>query len=141
MAEQRVSARPLPVRDELNRHYWDGAQRGELVLLRCASCATYVHPPQRPCPQCRHETLEPTAVSGRGHVYSWSVMHTPGNPGFDSELPYTVLVVELQEQAHLITIGNLLDGDPSELRIDAPVEVCFEKVNDDVTLPQWRLVR
>ena len=136
-----MTKRPLPVRDELNRHYWDGAQEGKLVIARCARCSEYVHPPREMCPRCRHETLVPTPVSGRGSIYSWSVMHSPGNPGFEDKIPYTVLVVELDEQPNLITIGNLVDGDPSELTIGAPVEVCFEKIDDKVTLPQWRLVR
>jgi uncharacterized OB-fold protein len=68
-------------------------------------------------------------------------MHSGGNPGFEEKIPYAVLVVELEEQASLLTIGNLLDGDPSELTIGAQVEVCFERVTDEVTLPQWRLAR
>jgi len=137
-----VGNRPLPVRDELNRHYWDGAQEGKLVLLRCAACGTYVHPPIRSlCPACRSEDLQPSEVSGRGRVYSWSVMHSGGNPGFEDKLPYAVLVVELDEQPGLRTIGNLLDAEPAELAIGAPVEVCFERLDDQVTLPQWRLVR
>ncbi|HEY2331395.1 MAG TPA: OB-fold domain-containing protein [Acidimicrobiales bacterium] len=136
-----MSERPLPVRDEGNEAYWDGAQDEKLVLLRCAACGTYVHPPTRTlCPSCRSEELEASAVSGRGTVYSWSVMHSGGNPGFEAKIPYTVLVVELVEQRGLITIGNLVDGDPANLAIGTPVEVCFEKVNDEVTLPQWRLV-
>ncbi len=135
-----MGERPLPVRDEANQAYWDGAQDEQLVLLRCAACATYVHPPtQTMCPNCRSEELRPTAVSGKGTIYSWSVMHSGGNPGFEDKLPYAVLVVELVEQRGLITIGNLVDGDPADLAIGRPVEVCFEKVNEEVTLPQWRL--
>jgi len=135
-----MAERPLPVRDELNRHYWDGAQDGKLVLLRCPACATFVHPPVRDtCPSCRHEGLEPAEVGGQGAVYSWSIMHSGGNPGFEDKLPYVVLVVELDEQPGLITIGSLVDDAPGELRVGAPVEVTFEKVDDEVTLPQWRL--
>jgi len=133
-----MAERPLPIRDELNRAYWDGAQQGELVILRCRECGTYVHPPRATCSKCRYEALEPTPVSGRGTVYSWSVMHSTGNPGFEDKIPYAVLVVELDEQENLITIGNLVGADPSQLAIGTPLEVAFEKVNDEVTLPQWR---
>jgi uncharacterized protein len=135
-----MSERPLPVRDQLNRVYWDGAQHERLVLQRCTRCRTYVHPPRAACPACRNEELEPSEVSGKGRVYSWSVMYSGGNPGFDEKLPYTVLVVELDEQPGLRTIGNLFDGLPSDLTIGMPLEVCFEKINDEVTLPQWRPV-
>lgn len=136
-----MTERPLPVLDELNRQYWEGAREGRLVLLRCPRCQTYVHPPRPGCTSCRHRPLEPSEVSGRGTVYSWSVMHSPGNPGFEDKLPFAVLVVELVEQPRLITIGNLVDADPEELSIGAEVEVCFERVTDEVTLPQWRLSR
>jgi hypothetical protein len=136
-----MSERPLPVRDELNRHYWDGAQQGKLVLLRCSRCATLVHPPRAMCPSCRSGELQPSQVSGKGTVYSWSVMRTGGNPGFEDKVPYAVLVVELDEQPRLLTIGNLVDAEPSELAVGAPVEVCFEEVDDEVTLPQWRLAQ
>lgn len=136
-----MGERPLPVRDELSRHYWDGALEEKLLILRCASCGTYVHPPRPGCSACRHGVLEPEQVSGRGTLYSWSVMHSAGNPGFEDKLPYAVLVVELAEQGGLFTIGNLVDGEPSDLSIGAPMEVCFERVTEDVALPQWRLVR
>jgi uncharacterized OB-fold protein len=137
-----MGERPLPVRDERNKYYWDGAREGKLVLLQCTGCATFVHPPTRAmCPSCRSEELKPTEVSGRGTVYSWSIMHSGGNPGFEDRIPYAVLVVELAEQSGLITIGNLDGIAPADLAIGEPVEVTFEKINDDVTLPQWKLAR
>lgn len=135
-----MGERPLPVSDELSRHYWDGAREGKLVLLRCPACSMFVHPPVREsCPGCRHEGLQPAEASGRGSVYSWSVMHSGGNPGFEDELPYVVLVVELDEQRGLITIGNLVDGTAADLAVGTPLEVTFEQVDDEVTLPQWRV--
>ena len=137
-----MGERPLPVRDESNRYYWDGAREGRLVLLQCTGCGTFVHPPTRAmCPSCRSEELKPTEVSGRGSLYSWSIMHSGGNPGFEDKIPYVVLVVELAEQPGLITIGNLIGTTPVDLAIGEAVEVTFEKINDEVTLPQWKLAR
>lgn len=65
-------------------------------------------------------------------------MRTKGNPGWDHKLPYAVVVVELDEQKGLITIGNI-DCPIEAIDIGMPVEVTFEKINDEVTLPQWRL--
>jgi hypothetical protein len=133
-----MGQRPLPVPNELTAAYWDGARNGRLVLQRCSSCGYYVHPPRPSCPSCRGEALQPTEVSGKGEVYSWSVMHSEGNPGFEDKLPYAVLVVELEEQPGLRTIGNLHGAAPSDLQVGLAVEVCFEEVDDRVTLPQWR---
>jgi uncharacterized OB-fold protein len=133
-----TTERYLPVRDEMNAQYWDGAREHRLVLLQCPDCKQLVHPPRPSCPHCRSEELTPAEVSGMGTVYSWSVMHSPGNPGFDDVLPYAVLVVELDEQQGLFTIGNIVDCPLEAIRIGMPVEVTYEKVTDEVTLPQWR---
>ncbi len=134
-----MSALPLPFVDELNRAYWEGAQAGKLVILRCPDCRAYTHPPREMCTSCWNESLIPTEVSGRGTLYSWSVMHAKGNPGFEDRLPYAVLIVELDEQKDLRVIGNLVDGQPSDLVLGMPMQVVFERINDDVTLPQWRI--
>jgi uncharacterized OB-fold protein len=130
--------RPVPVIDDLNRPYWEGARQHRLVLLRCPSCRTYVHPPRPTCPRCRAEHLSPCEVSGRGRVYSWSVMRSPGNPGFEERIPYAVLVVELDEQVGLLTIGNIVDCPLEEIRMGMELELAWEELTDEVTLPQWR---
>jgi len=65
-------------------------------------------------------------------------MHSGGNPGFEGRIPYAVLVVELEEQKGLFTIGNLFDAEPDDLEIGMPLEVTWEDVSEEVTLPQWR---
>jgi uncharacterized OB-fold protein len=74
-------------------------------------------------------------VSGNGRIYSYSVMHLPGVPGFTP--PFAVAVVELAEQPGLLTVGNVLGCPPEELAIGMPVRVTFEDLSDSVTLPQW----
>lgn len=134
-----MSDLPLPIRDDLSQAYWDGAQDGKLVILQCPECQTYVHPPRAMCTACWNEQLVPTEVSGKGAIYSWSVMHSKGNPGFEDRLPYAVLIVELDEQENLRIVGNLVGSEPSELAIGTPMQVVFEKINDAVTLPQWSI--
>jgi uncharacterized OB-fold protein len=130
--------RPLPVIDDSNRHYWEGARQHRLVMQRCVECRTWVHPPRPLCPGCRSQQLVPEELSGKGRVYSWSVMHSGGNPGFEDRIPYVVLVVELDEQKGLLTIGNIFDCATEDIEIDLPLEVTWEDVNDEITLPQWR---
>ena len=131
-------ARPRPVVDDSNRHYWEGANEHRLVLARCNDCGAYQHPPREMCHQCQGSSFEPTEVSGLGTVYSWSVMQSGGNPGFEDQLPFAVLVVELDEQPGLFTIGNLLEGKIDDLEIGLPLEVTWEQLDDEITLPQWR---
>lgn len=130
--------RPTPVIDDLSRPYWDGARDNRLVIQRCAECRAYVHPPRLTCSRCRSERLEAEQVTGRGRIYSWSVMRSPGNPGFEDRLPFAVVVVELDEQSGLLTVGNIEDCRLEEIEIGMPVEVSWERLDDEITLPQWR---
>jgi uncharacterized protein len=132
--------RPLPVIDDTNRHYWEGARQHRLVMQRCAACRTWAHPPRGTCLSCLSDRLIPEELSGKGRVYSWSVMHSGGNPGFEDHIPYVVLVVELDEQKGLFTIGNIVDYAAEDIEIGLPLEVTWEDINDEVTLPQWRVV-
>ena len=130
--------RLLPEIDDTNRYYWDAARQHRLELLRCEDCSTWIHPPRPNCWRCRSERLSPQEASGRGKVYSWSVMRTQGNPGFDHKLPYAVVVVEMDDQKGLFAIGNI-DCPIDAIRLGLPVEVTYEKVSDEVTLPQWKV--
>jgi uncharacterized OB-fold protein len=132
--------RSLPVIEPGSSAYWEGARDHQLVIQRCNDCSFYVHPPRPTCPRCQGESLKGQALSGTGIVYSYSIMHYPGNPGFD-ELPYAVVIVELSEQAGLRTVGNLLGVAPEEVEIGMPVVVDYEELTPEITLPQWRARR
>jgi uncharacterized OB-fold protein len=80
-------------------------------------------------------------VSGKGVVYSKVVCHPPVLPAFQDRVPYAVVLVELDEDPCLRLVGNVLDCAPEQLRIGLPVQVAFEELSDEITLPQWRLVR
>ena len=67
-------------------------------------------------------------------VYSHTVVHRPPNPAF--AVPYTVVIVELEEGFHMLS--NLVDCEPGSVRIGMPVEVCFEKVSEEISLPRFR---
>jgi len=130
--------KPLPVPDDLSRPYWDGARGGALVIQRCAGCGVYVHYPKPACPRCAHAGLRPTPVSGRGTVYTFTVSHYVGAPGFEDETPYVIALVELEEQPGLRLVANLRGCAPADVRVGMPVEVLFEPVTPEVTLPQFR---
>lgn len=130
--------RPLPLVDDESRPYWEGARRHELVVLRCPSCAYYVHYPRGQCPRCGSGQLVPSRVSGRGVVHSYTITHHRAAPGFEDRVPFVVALVELEEQPGLRIISNLSGCGPDEMRIGMPVEVVFEDVTPGVTLPQFR---
>jgi len=127
--------RPLPQPDPDTELFWDAPRRGELHILRCRSCGTYIQLPKPACRSCGSTDLAPERVSGRGVVHSYTVTHFP-LPGY--EPPFAVVLVELEEQPGLRLISNLGDVAPEDIRSGMPVEVVFEEVTEDVRLPLFK---
>ena len=137
---RQMGIKPLPQPDSLTAPYWEAARRHELVIQRCSSCAAYQHPPFDYCRSCEGTQLEWTPISGRGTVYSFIVDHRLMVPGFTE--PYVVAQVRpVEAQTDLVRITTNIRGcEPAAVYIGMPVEVVFEDVRDDTTLPQFRAV-
>jgi uncharacterized OB-fold protein len=125
---------PLPRPTSLSRPHWEGCRAGELRVQRCRDCAAFVFIPQPLCTRCQSEALEWVASSGRGAVYSYTVVHRAPRPAF--ETPYVVAIVELEEGWHMLT--NLIDVAPGDVRVGLPVEVAFREMSGEITLPYFR---
>jgi uncharacterized OB-fold protein len=78
-------------------------------------------------------------VSGRGIIRSWTVVRQSFLPGFEDDLPYVLVDVELDEQADLRMIGRLLDGPDAPLRLGACVIVAFEDLDERISVPAFVL--
>ena len=128
--------KPIPTITAELRPFFDAAKRRELMVQRCRSCQTLRFPAREICSQCLSREVEWVAVSGRGEVFSYNVMHQVYHPGFATEVPYAVVVVQLDEGAKMIS--NLVGVAPQDIRIGMRVEVVFEDVSDEVTLPKFR---
>ena len=138
VAEPAETATPQVLRPQMNRDtefFWEGTRKGELRVQKCGSCGALRHPPGPACPQCG--ALEPTYVvaSGRGAIHSYVVHRHPPVPG--RQLPILIVLVDLAEGVRMV--GELLDAEPDEVTIGAPVEVAMLPVDDDLTIPAWRL--
>lgn len=130
---------PLPLPDEVTAPFWAACRRGQLVVQRCVDCGRRRFPPREMCPHCHSFASDWPAVSGRGRIYSRVVVHGPVLPSLAARVPYAVVLVELDEEAGLRMVGNVLGASPEALRIGAPVEVVFEVLTPEISLPQWRL--
>lgn len=127
--------RPRPPINRDNAFFWDGVAAGELRIQRCAGCATLRHPPRPMCGSCQSTDVDVVVSSGRGTIYSYAVHHHPPLPGI--ELPLVVILVELEEGVRLVS--SLADASPEAVAIGLPVEVVFTQVDEDLTLPLFRL--
>ena len=130
----------VPVADPWTKPYWDGAAEHRLMIQRCQGCGNYNHPPVFICMKCndRDATLAFEQVSGRGTVYSWFIAYHAQVGGFEEKTPYLVASVELEEQPRLLLISNILDCPYGEVEMGMPVEVVWERVNGEITIPQFR---
>ena len=113
--------------------FWAGTAVGELRIQRCGECGALRHPPGPACPRCGATKREHTVASGAGHIHSYVVHHHPPLPG--RELPVVVALVDLDEGVRMV--GELLS--PGDVRVGAAVRAEFVRVDDDLTLPAWRM--
>jgi uncharacterized OB-fold protein len=132
--------KPLPAVDDLTRPFWEAATRHQLVVQRCQDCEYFNHPPRPMCDACQSQRLAFVPVSGRGRIYSFTVMHQPNIAGFEQDIPYLNLLIELEEQPRLFMISFLPISATENVRIGGAVEVYFTPVNEEITLPQFRPV-
>lgn len=126
------------VRPQMNRdteYFWEGTAAGELRIQRCNACGELRHPPGPMCPACHAADRGHVVASGRGRVFSFLVHHAPQLPG--KELPITLALIELEEGLRMV---GEVQANRDDIRIGAPVEVVFEKIDDDLTLAQWAVV-
>lgn len=145
MTTSRIAsaAKPVPGRDEASAPYFDGALRGELMLLRCRACATFMSPtayirvPRRPrCVACFSGELVWAASSGRASLYSFAIMHQLYDDAFAADIPYNIAVVETEEGVRLT---SQVVGCPNDrLAIGMPLVATFERMSDDVAVPKFR---
>lgn len=128
--------RVLPTTDEPSGFFWTSGADGRLRFLRCTACSTLIHPPAPVCPSCYGREAQPSPVSGRGTVHSFTVNHQPwdGDPE-----PWVIALVSIDEQPDVRLTTNLVDVAPDAVRIGMPVEVTFED-HDPVFVPLFRPV-
>lgn len=136
-------SRPVPVPDSSSAPYWAAAARHVLALPRCSRCGSFALPPGQACPQCGSTDPDYAyqEVSGTGTVRSWTVIRQSFLPGFDADLPFLLVDVELEldGQPGLRMIGRLLDGPDAPVRAGAPVTAAFEDLGDGVAVPAFTL--
>jgi uncharacterized OB-fold protein len=131
---QAAAQRMRPVIGHDNKWWWDRINAGELPIQRCKECGTLRHPPRPMCWKCQSLEWDHVAASGKGTVYSYVVVHRPPFPGY--EYPLVVAVVEIEEGTRIVS--NLVGIDAQDVKIDMPVKVSIENVDEELKLPLFR---
>jgi len=123
--------RVLPKLDDDNTFFWTSGADGKLRFLRCNECGYYLHPPLPQCPRCTSRDLAPSVVTGRGVVHSFTINHQPWD---GSTEPWSIVLVELDEQEGLRLTSNMVNCANENVRIGMPVHVVFQQY-EDVFIP------
>lgn len=135
-ATHETITKPLPVVSDFNRPFWEGARAHEFCLQHCNSCDKVWAPNGPVCPHCFSQDYKWEKMSGTGKIASWVVFHKLYHPGFAKDLPYNVAFVELKEGPRII--ANIVSVKNEDLKIGMPVEVVFEDINDEISIPKFR---
>lgn len=125
---------PRPGITHDSRFFWEGLRAGKLLIQRCRDCHHLQHPPAPMCVACHSFALGAAEASGRGTIHSFVVAHHPPIPPFS--YPNVIVLVDLEEGTRLVS--RLIGVDPDDVAIGMPVEVDFERVDDDLTLHLFR---
>ncbi len=126
--------RPRPEPTEISRPYWEGCARHELLLQWCRACGKPQFYPRSICVHCGSSELEWRRASGRGVVYSFSVVHRA--PEATLPVPYVVALVDLDEGVRMMT--NIVECPPEEVRVGQGVEVTFDDLGEGASVPVFR---
>ncbi|MFW6114057.1 MAG: Zn-ribbon domain-containing OB-fold protein [Actinomycetota bacterium] len=129
---------PLPLMTTLSKVFWDGCREGKLLYQHCRNCGEVIFFPKYLCPNCMGHDLEWLESEGKGRIDTFTVTYNFAPPAFMAVVPYCVAIVEMDEGYRMMT--NIVECDFEELECDMPVEVVFDPVTGEATLPKFRPV-
>jgi uncharacterized OB-fold protein len=135
VVEQAVLPVPQPAPNPDTVEFWKATADGRLLFTRCNACGEAVWYPRPICPFCHSSDTAWEESSGRGTIYTYTIVHRGPGP-WASASPYVAAYVQLEEGPRMMT--NIVDCDPATLEIGQAVELIFHKVDDESSIPRFR---
>ena len=127
---------PVPDRD--SAPYWAALADGLLKLQHCPSCGRWTWPPRPICSGCQNEGMKWEPVAGTGEVHSWIVTHQVYAPTFVDLVPYTIVLVRLDEQDDILVPGPLVSYGSEKVYQGLRVRAVTERVTDSIGQLAWQ---
>ncbi|MEW6262386.1 MAG: enoyl-CoA hydratase-related protein [Thermodesulfobacteriota bacterium] len=131
-------AKPLPLTQPWTEAFWKAAKQHKLLIQKCNQCRSLIFYPRKYCPECWSADLTWQDARGRAKVYTFAVMRDMVEPKFMPDLPYVLAMVELEEGVLLAT--RIVEIEPDQVEIGLEVEVVFEDITPQFSLPLFRPV-
>ena len=135
---QEVPKITPPVPQPESDFYWEKCKEGELWLRHCKSCDKTYFYPRDLCPICFSRNTDWIQTDGKGTLHTFAIVHRGPTPAFRDKAPYVTAVVELQGGARMPTNLVDIDPDPEVIKCGMALEVTFEKLDDNISLPMFR---
>jgi len=132
----KTYGKPLPKPTAVSKKFWEAAKKQELLVQKCKDCGRLIYYPRMFCTECLSSKLDWQKVSGKGKVYTYSIVYRPPLKAYEPDVPYVLAVIELEEGPHMLS--NVIGCKPEEVKIGMDVEVVFEEVTPDITLPKFK---
>ncbi len=132
--KNRADKIPLPQPTSLSAPHWQGCKEGVLKAQQCNDCGQYTFIPRHLCSHCQSRDWQWVACSGKGTLYSYTIVHRAPRPQFTT--PYVVVIIELEEGWHILS--NLIDCEFDDINLGMAVIVDFKAYTDEITLPLFK---
>lgn len=131
-------SKPLPTPSPETQRFWDGCKKHELWIPYCRACESFYWYPRDFCPKCFSWDVEWRKASGRGKIHTFAIQYRAWHRGWANDVPYVNAMVDLEEGPRIYTNIVGVEPDPNNIRCDMPVEVIFDDVTDEITLPKFK---
>jgi len=130
--------KPLPLITEQSKVFYDACKEEKLLYQQCSECGQAIFFPKQLCPNCMSHVLEWQTSRGKGKVYTFTISYDFAPPQFAQALPYVLAIINMDEGFTIMS--NIVACDLERLECDMPVEVVFDPVTPEITLPKFKPV-
>jgi uncharacterized protein len=131
--------KPLPVATKWSKPFWEGAKKHKLLLKTCQDCGHIDHPPYLYCTECQSDHSEWVQASGRSTLYAFAVNEVGVPFPFMPDLPYVTALIDLKEGPRMVS--TIVECDLKDIKNGMELEVVFDDVSREYSLPKWRPIR
>jgi uncharacterized OB-fold protein len=115
--------------------FWDSLRQRSIKVQRCASCGAFRHVPKEICAKCYSASFSWEPVSGRGVVYTYTVVHRAPTPAYQATAPYAIVHVAMDEGFRMV--GTMTGPDPDSIEIGTPVRVVYTDLSLEWTIVEF----
>ncbi len=129
--------KPLPQPTPETQPFWDSLKRHQMQLQCCQDCRDFYFYPRPFCPKCYSTNVAWEDVSGKATLETYVINHRAA-PRFEEDAPYVIAVVTLAEGPRMMTNLVGVEPEPVALSPDMALEVVYDDVTDEITLPKFR---